>query len=153
PPTPVITMETYPFMFLLPDGTLFQAGRSITQGGSATTPVTRKLTLSIPDAACTVDGSATWTDVSTSTIDGAEGSAVMYRAREHSGQDAVAASKVLKAGGVVGTLATNVAEMIDVAQTNAWTQVASMQVAREHLNLVALPTGKVLAVGGTSTAT
>jgi hypothetical protein len=152
-PSPVVKMETYPFMFLLPDGKIFQAGRSIVGGGTlppVTTPITRKLTLSIPDAACTTDGSATWTTVSTSTIDGAEGSAVLYRATEHSGANITTASKVLKAGGMHLGDPTALADAIDIAATNTWSSAASMNVARAHPNLVALPNGEVLAVGGTS---
>ena len=86
-PTPVVKMQTYPFMFLLPDGQIFQAGRS--KIGVPTDPdyvgdsITRRLALSIPEGACTVNGSATWTTVSLSNIDGASGSAVLYRALEH----------------------------------------------------------------------
>jgi hypothetical protein len=46
-------------------------------------------------------------------------------------------------------LATNTAEMIDFSQPNPqWTYVAPMNYPRENLNLVMLPDGTVLAVGG-----
>ncbi|HEV2378201.1 MAG TPA: choice-of-anchor D domain-containing protein [Terriglobia bacterium] len=61
--------------------------------------------------------------------------------------------QVLTAGGdpltnQMGT-ATNTAEMIDLSQpTPAWQYVAPMNIARQNENLVLLPDGTVLAVGG-----
>jgi hypothetical protein len=78
---------------------------------------------------------------------------VLYRATEHAGQGITSASKVLKAGGVHLGEPTALADRIDIASTSTWSPAAAMNVARIHPNLVILPTGNVLAVGGTSDET
>ncbi len=148
-PSPVIETETYPMMFYLPNGKLFQAGRS----GSGST-MTRTFTLSVgpSDAACSASASGTWTDVGSSPTDGSHGSAVLYRAAEFGTGGAVtSAAKILKVGGLVGNAATSAAETIDMSLGSpAWSSITAMNAARTDLNLVTLPTGQVLAIGGSN---
>lgn len=57
--------------------------------------------------------------------------------------------KVMVVGG--GDPPKQTAEVIDLSQTTLqWSQVASMSIARRHLNTTILPDGKVLVTGGTS---
>jgi len=111
----------YPFMFVMPDGRVFDAG-----------PDTINRALNV--------NTGIWTTIATSPIDG--GSAVMYRA-----------GKILKAGrwgdpGVVYD-GDGRAAVIDLNQPSpSWREVAPMAFAREFHNLLTLPDGNVLAVGG-----
>lgn len=149
-PTPLVETETYPMMFFLPDGSLFQAGRS----GSGST-MTRRFSLSIgpSDASCSAAATGTWTNVGNSPTDGSHGSAVLYRAGEHgTGGSVVPAAKILKVGGLVGQAATSGAAVIDMNLVSpSWTSTNAMNAARTDLNLVTLPTGQVLAIGGQNT--
>jgi len=124
-------MATYPFMFLLPDGRLFQAGAF-----NGTDGIGRTLDLA----------SQTWTPVATSSYD--QGSAAMVRPGE-----------VLRAGGIgpgpdgnLGTgddVVTAGAQLIDMnAPSPSWQNVASMHTQRHNLDLTLLPDGDALAVGG-----
>src|SRR5438067_5868505 len=69
--------------------------------------------------------------------------------------------KILNAGGISyccgfsweTATPTNAAEVIDLnVASPSWTQVASMNYPRQHLNSTLLPTGKVLVTGGSSAA-
>lgn len=150
-PSSALETETYPMMFLLPNGKLFQAGRS---GGGST--MTRTFTLSVGprDAACTDAASGTWADVGNSGFDASHGSAVLYRAREHSGSNVVAAAKIMKAGGTLGfgTVRNNAAIIDMEAGSPSWSAVSALNAARADHNLVVLPTGQILAVGGSGGA-
>lgn len=110
----------YPFMFLLPNGRLFQAGHR------RTSTQTRTLSLA----------TKTWTDVAPSPT--SFGTAVMFRP-----------GRVLKTGGFESGLIGNRADWIDMnAASPAWVRTASMRNPRQEHNLVMLPDGNVLAVGG-----
>jgi hypothetical protein len=111
----------YPFMFVMPDGRVFDAG-----------PDTVNRALDV--------NSGTWTTIANSPFDG--GSAVMYRS-----------GKILKTGtwgdSGVDYPGDGRAAVIDLNQTTpTWRSVASMHFARQFHNLVALPDGNVLAIGG-----
>lgn len=113
-----------PFMFVLPDG-------RVLNGGSSVKPIATR--------ALNVAGQ-TWTTVDDRVIDG--GSAAMYRP-----------GKVLKSGSSATSgdsgPATSAAFVLDMAATSpAWRQVAPMNFARAFHNMVILPDGNVLAVGG-----
>lgn len=57
--------------------------------------------------------------------------------------------RVLTAGGEKGGAPTATSELLDLSAANPkWTATGPMQIARMHENLVLLPDGKVLAVGG-----
>jgi len=116
-----LTLPIYPYMFLAPNGSVFNAGPEV---------FTRYLNTA---------GTGAWTGVGNRTFNAMRdyGSAVMYEP-----------GKILIVGG--GDPPTNTAEVIDLYATNpAWRAVGSMSVARRSLNAVMLPDGKVLAVGGT----
>lgn len=120
-------LPNYPFMFVLPDGRIFFAG-----------PGTQTAVLDLAPP-------ASWTDVGNSSpLIGGRGAAVMYEP-----------GKVLKAGGTSGSpFDENLTAWIDLnvpSSTNGDWEVlfsAPMQNARQHHNLVLLPDGKILAVGG-----
>ena len=115
-------MPLYPFMFVLPNGKLFDAG-----------PDTMTRTLDL--------ATGQWTTVGTSTVDGQ--SAVMYRP----GQDPQV--RHLVRARVPGPPVTNRAEAIDFnVATPPWTEVAPMKYRRSYHTLTVLPDGKVLATGG-----
>jgi hypothetical protein len=121
PSTPLV----YPRMALLPSGDVFMGGMQAQ--GSLFNPATN-----------------TWSNVSKLNFGiRAYGGMVLLPGLE----------QVLEAGGdpqedQLGT-ATNTAEMIDFTQpTPAWQYVAPMNIARQNENLVLLPDGTVLAVGG-----
>ena len=124
-----LTSPLYPFMFVLSDGRVFNAGPDTT---------TRILD----------PGNQTWTTVGTSPIDGM--SAVMYRpnkvmkAGTWADPDFVN-SKVYDAG--AGTAVIDMS-----AGTPAWRSTAPMNFARSYQNLTLLPDGTVLASGGMSTS-
>jgi len=118
--------ETYPFIFLLPDGRLIHVG------GSEYATVTDILDL---DA-------QTWSVVDSNIVDG--GSATMYTP-----------GKIMKAGSATDSQgvgpSSNTTFMLDMTQTApVWKQTPSMAYARSFLNVVTLPDGSVLAVGGES---
>ncbi len=120
-----------PYMFLAPNGQVFNAGPGQT---------TRYLDTS---------GSGAWTVVGDNTFGTRNwSSAAMY-------DD----GKVLIAGGMQGDFygagsavaPTNTAETIDLtAPSPAWAPVAPMAYPRKHHNLTLLPDGKVLVTGGSS---
>src|SRR5262245_4318129 len=126
-----LALPYYPYMFLAPNGQVFNAGPSQT---------TRLLDTS---------GTGAWTVVGNNTYGTRNwGSAAMYEP-----------GKVLISGGIQGTFynsgsavaPTNTAETIDLtAASPAWTSAAPMAYPRKHHNLTILPDGKVLATGGSS---
>ena len=124
--TPVTTAtgNAYIFMFLLPDGSVLKAGPDI--------------------ATARIDVDAqTYIPVGDSIIDGH--SAVMYRPGE-----------IIKSG-TYGDLGNpdpvhGRTVVVDMNQTTpAWREVASMEFARSYHNLVVLPDGTVLVIGGEQT--
>ena len=115
-------MPLYPYLFVLPNGKLFDAGPD---------RVTRTLDLQ----------TGQWTTVGTSQIDGQ--SAVMYRPGK------VLKSGTWSDPEFPGREATNRSTAIDMtAATPAWTEQASMKYRRAYHTLTVLPDGKVLATGG-----
>jgi hypothetical protein len=116
--------ETYPFMHLLPDGRLIHVN-----GTEYATP-TDILSLA----------TNTWSTVDGRVVDG--GSSVMYLP-----------NKIVKSGsaadsGFVGP-SLNTTFVIDMTQASpTWQQTPSMAYPRSFLNLVTLPDGNVLVVGG-----
>jgi hypothetical protein len=116
--------ETYPFMFLLPDG------RVVHVGGTEYATVTETLDLT----------TNTWSSVDARIIDGA--SATMYQP-----------NKILKAGSATDSQnsgpSSNSAFILDMTQNiPMWQQVPSMAYPRSFMNLTELPDGTVLATGG-----
>lgn len=116
-----LSLDTYPMMFLAPNGTVFNA---------APTQITRYLDTS---------GTGAWAFVANRNFGYRDyGSAVMY-----------ADGKILVLGG--GDPPTNTAEVIDLNQPSpAWRSVAPMSIARRQVNATLLPDGTVLVTGGTS---
>jgi hypothetical protein len=116
--------ETYPFLYLLPDG------RVIHIGGSEYATDTDVLDLN----------TATWTVVDPAIVDG--GSATMYLP-----------GKFIKAGSAsdsqeVGASA-DTTYVLDMTQPSPqWHQTPSMTYSRTFFNLTMLPDGNVLATGG-----
>jgi galactose oxidase len=119
--TAQLALPLYPFMFLAPDGRVFQAGPNQN---------TRYLDTS---------GTGAWTAVASSSHGYRDyGSAVLYDE-----------GKVLIVGG--DDPPTNSAEVIDLsAATPAWRPVSPMVHRRRQLNTTLLPDGKVLVTGGSS---
>jgi len=116
-----LILPIYPYMFLAPNGSVFNAGPEV---------ITRYLN---------TNGAGAWTNVGNRTFNAVRdyGSAAMYEP-----------GKILLVGG--SDPPTNTAEVIDLnATTPTWRAVGSMSAARRSLNAVMLPDGKVLAVGGT----
>jgi len=116
--------ETYPFMFLLPDG------RVIHTGGTEYATNTDILNLN----------TQSWSVVDSRIVDG--GSATMYLP-----------GKIMKSGSATDSQGTgpssNSTYVLDTTQpTPAWQQTPSMAYARSFLNLTTLPDGSVLATGG-----
>ena len=112
----------YPFMFLLPNGKLFDAGPDTT---------TRTLDLS----------TGQWSTVGTSPIDGM--SAVMYRPGK------ILKSGTWSDPEFGGRAVTNRAATIDMtASSPAWQEAAPMEYRRSYHTLTVLPDGQVLATGG-----
>jgi hypothetical protein len=121
-----LKLPLYPYLFLAPNGKVFNAGPSIQ---------TRYL-----DTAGTGD----WTFVTNHVFTSRSrtyGSAVMYQP-----------GKILSLGG--GDPPTAVAEVIDlnVTGTPRWRSVAQMTHARRQMNATVLPDGQVLVTGGTKGA-
>ncbi len=118
-------MPLYPFMFLLPNGKLFDAGPDTT---------TRTLDLNTNQ----------WSVVGESPIDGQ--SAVMYRPGK------ILKSGTWSDPEFPGRATTNRAAAIDMtAASPAWQEVAPMEYKRAYHTLTVLPDGKVLATGGQTT--
>jgi len=116
----------YPFMFLAPNGQVFNAGPNQDTGYLDTT------------------GQGGWTPVASShLLSRADGSAVMYDQ-----------GKVMIVGGAEGTMRpTKTAEIIDLnAASPTWQFTKPMAYARHFHNAILLPDGKVFVVGGTSSA-
>ena len=111
----------YPWMFVAPNGKVFNAGPSA---------YTRYLD---------TGGTGSWAAVASSNFGPrAQGTAAMYDS-----------GKVLIVGG--GDPPTATAEVIDLTSLSpAWRTVASMASARRHPNVTLLPDGKLLVAGGTS---
>ncbi len=117
-------MPLYPFMFLLPDGRVVDAGPDLQ---------TRTLN--------TTTGQ--WTNVTTSQVDGH--SAVMYRPGK------ILKSGTWADVDYPGIQATNRAQTIDFNQGSpTWQDTAPMHKGRAYHTLTALPDGTVLASGGGS---
>ncbi|HVF58023.1 MAG TPA: DUF4082 domain-containing protein [Pyrinomonadaceae bacterium] len=114
------SLSLYPFMFLAPDGRVFNAGPEQATSFFSTA------------------GTGGWADAGRVSNFGYRdsGSAVMYDN-----------GKVLIVG---GGSPTNTAEIIDLNTANGWQYVNPMVNARRHLNSTVLPDGKVLVTGGTS---
>ena len=118
-------MPLYPFMFLLPNGKLFDAGPDTT---------TRTFDLN----------TGQWSVVGQSPIDGQ--SAVMYRPGK------ILKSGTWSDPEFPGRATTNRAAAIDMtAASPAWQEVAPMEYRRAYHTLTVLPDGKVLATGGQTT--
>ena len=116
-----LALPLYPYMFLAPNGAVFNAGPAVT---------TRYLN---------TDGTGAWSVVGDRTYGAGRsyGSAVMYEP-----------GKVLIVGG--GDPPTNTAEVIDLnAASPKWRAVSPMSTARRQMNATVLPDGKVLVTGGT----
>jgi Domain of unknown function (DUF1929)/Calx-beta domain len=126
--------DFYPFLYLAPNGKVFNAGPQQTS---------RYLDTS---------GTGAWTDVAAGSLSYRDyGSSVMY-------DD----GKVLVVGGNPRESGQNVtptilpsatAEVIDLGQLNpVWRVVSPMSAGRRHLNTTLLPDGNVLVTGGSSFA-
>ena len=118
--------ETYPFIYLLPNGTLVHVG------GSEYATVTETLNLS----------TQSWTTVDGRIIDG--GSSAMYLP-----------GKIVKAGSATDSQnsgpSSSTTYVIDMTQNSpTWQQTPSMAYARSFLNMTVLPDGSVLTTGGES---
>jgi hypothetical protein len=116
--------ETYPFLYLLPDG------RIIHIGGSEYATDTDVLDLN----------TVSWSVIDPNIVDG--GSATMYLP-----------GKFMKAGSATDSQnsgpSSNTTFVLDMTQPSpAWKQTASMAYPRSFLNLTMLPDGNVLATGG-----
>ena len=112
----------YPFMFVLPNGKLFDAGPD---------KVTRTLDLTTNQ----------WTTVGTSHVDGH--SAVMYRPGK------ILKSGTWSDPEFPDRDATNATDTIDMTAANpSWQSAAPMKYRRSFETLTVLPDGKVLATGG-----
>ena len=115
-------MALYPFMFVLPNGKLFDAGPDTT---------TRTLDLN----------TGQWSVVGQSPIDGQ--SAVMYRPGK------ILKSGTWADPEFPGRPVTNGSATIDMtAASPAWRSAAPMEYRRAYHTLTVLPDGKVLATGG-----
>ncbi len=115
-------MPLYPFMFVLPDGRVFDAG-----------PDTTTRTLN------TTTGQ--WTTVGTSPIDGH--SAVMYRPGK------ILKSGTWGDPDFPNRVVSNRAAKIDMTAANpSWQEAAPMRFPRSYHTLTSLPDGTVLASGG-----
>jgi hypothetical protein len=115
-------MPLYPYLFVLPDGKLFDAGPD---------RMTRTLNLQ----------TGQWSDVGMSQIDGQ--SAVMYRPGK------ILKSGTWSDPEFPNRPATNRSTAIDMTAAGpAWTEQAPMKYRRAYHTLTVLPDGKVLATGG-----
>jgi len=121
-----MSLPLYPWMFVAPNGKVFEAGPNAN---------TQYLDTS---------GTGAWSTVAFHITGGRDyGSAVMY-------DD----GKVIVIGGggdTVGGLPLATAEIIDLnATTPSWKSVSPMAYARRQMNATLLPDGKVLVTGGSS---
>ena len=124
-----LTSPLYPFMFVLSDGRVFDAGPDKT---------TRILN----------PATATWSVVGTSPIDGM--GAVMYRPNKIMKSGSWADPGFRGVDTYPAHARTAVIDMS--APTPAWRETAAMKRARAYHNLTLLPDGTVLASGGGSTS-
>jgi chitodextrinase len=123
------TIPNYPFMFVLPNGNVLEAGSD--EG-------------IVPTQELNVN-TQTWTVVDPRAVDG--GSAVMYLP-----------GMIMKAGSSyrtpdsvdVGPSAATTYVLNMTQPSPTWQQTASMAYARTHLNLTVLPDDNVVAIGGSS---
>ena len=127
-----LMLPLYPWMFLAPNGQVFNAGDAAE--ARTTTLTSRYLNTA---------GTGQWTTVGNYNYSGVRdyGSAVMFD------------GKILIAGGdgAVNTAATKTAEVIDLnVASPSWKFTGAMANARRQLTLTVLPDGKVLATGGSS---
>jgi hypothetical protein len=118
--------ETYPFIYLLPDGTLWHVG------GTEYATDTDVLDVS----------TQSWTTIDSRIIDGS--SPAMY-----------VPGKIVKAGSAADSQfsgpSSNTTFVLDTALPNpVWHQAPSMAYARSFMNMTVLPDGSVLATGGES---
>jgi hypothetical protein len=122
-----LSVPTYPMEFILPSGKLMYTGSTELPGATRTLDVATQ----------------TWQTVDAHGVDG--GSAVMF-----------APGKMMQAGlanmaGLPTQPATTTTYVIDGTQpAPVWRQTAPLAYARTYHNLVTLPDGSVLAVGGES---
>jgi hypothetical protein len=127
------TAPNYPRLHLLPNGKVFFSG-------------------SYPSSALFSPSSKTWTLDVAKTVYGKKrkaGSSVLLPLRAQDGY----AARVLIMGGQEPTfpMATETAEIIDFSVRHpAWRMIAPMSAPRVQMNAVILPTGKVLALGGSA---
>lgn len=117
------SLVLYPWMFLAPDGRVFNAGPDKVKGFFSTAGAG-----AWADAGRGLDSLYAYRDA---------GSAVMYEP-----------GKILIVGG--GGPPTSTAETIDLNGAGGWQWTGSMQNARRHMNATILADGKVLVTGGTS---
>ena len=120
--TASLGLAYYPRNFVAPDGRIFYAGEEQ------------------PSRWLDVSGTGSWSDGPPRNFSGGRGygSAVMYEP-----------GKILYVGG--GDPPTNTAEVIDLNAANpVWRYTGAMAYARRQMNATILPTGDVLATGGTS---
>ena len=116
-----LSLPLYPYMFLAPNGLVFNAGPEVT---------TRYLNTT---------GTGAWTPVADRTF---------KAERLYSGAVMYEPGRILVAGG--GDTPTNTAEVIDLNGPNpSWRAVGSMSAPRQMMNATMLPDGTVLASGGT----
>jgi hypothetical protein len=119
-----LSVPYYPFMYQLPDGRVLDAG------ANEQTVATRALNVA----------SGAWTTIDPVIVDGH--SSVMYRPGE-----ILKSGTATDSGGTVPV--TSTAYVLNMnAPTPQWRQVSPMAFPRAFHNLVSLPTGDVLAVGG-----
>ena len=129
------TPPLYPWLHLLPDGRVFESGAQ-------------------PDSHIFNPATQTWTTNVAATRYGQErnyGSSVLLPLKPSENYRA----RIMIMGGWPGgsaPSATDTAEIIDLsAATPAWQSLPSMSAPRVQMNAVLLPTGKVLALGGSAT--
>ena len=135
PNSPYKELSNYPFMFVLPDeNKVFFAGPKDSSGDP---PASERWTGTLDT------DTGLWTFVDLSPFTGQFGSAVMYEP-----------GKVLKGGGLTEGPTENETAIIDFTeQTPMWESIfPGMTEPRLHHNLVLLPTGQILAIGGVNGA-
>src|SRR5262249_12591937 len=127
-PNSPLTVPLYPFMFVLPDGRLLEAG---SVSGAAVTEVLDLTQMR-------------WSVVDPNVVDGH--SAVMYQP-----------GKIMKSGaasvpGLGAVPAQPVTFVLDMTQPGPhWVETSSMNFPRAYHTLTTLPDGTVLATGGETT--